>query len=420
MRTILILDMSYTLKMFRERMLEQALESRKLEGYFNKVISVHPLAGLFASGNGSFGEPVITQLDESHVFVEGKIGVSRVWRLVPPLNFILAQISLIKLLLKMGKESKVDVIRIGDPYYLGLLGLFLARRMRVPLAIRVCFRYDEIYRVTGKPVIPRLFLYRWVEKIVERFVFPRCDLIAGANEDNMRYGLENGGRADVATIFRYGNLIHPNHWQHPNLRESAENILKKYGLINEKFVVTVARLEPMKYVEDVIRVIAELLRRGHYVKGLIVGDGSLREALEHLADTLGVRDSVIFVGYRSQEWLASILPRATIILSPHMGRALTEAALAAVPIVAYDYDWQREVVDEQTGYLVKHQDWLDLSNKAEQILMNPAQGKKMGLILREKILTMMDPTKLKLHEQDEYSKLLNRFRIKHDSFGEPR
>ena len=225
MKTLFVLDMTFTLKMFRERQLEQALESLKLGGYFNKVISVHPLAGLFELGNGRFGEPVITQLDESLVFIEGKIGISKIWRFMPPLNFLLAQLKLVRLLIRMGRASRVDVIRIGDPYYLGLLGLFLARFLRVPLAIRVGFRYDEIFLVTGKPVNSRLFFFRWVEKLVERFIFARCDLIAGANEDNMRYALENGGDSKVATIFRYGNLIHPNHWLNPNTRESADEIL---------------------------------------------------------------------------------------------------------------------------------------------------------------------------------------------------
>ena len=116
-KAILILDMSYTLKMFRERQLGQALESRKLGGYFGRVISVHPLAGLFEPGNGRFGDPEITQLDDSHVFVEGKIGVSRVWRFLPPLNLLLAQIRLIRLSLRMAREAKVDVVRVGDPYY---------------------------------------------------------------------------------------------------------------------------------------------------------------------------------------------------------------------------------------------------------------------------------------------------------------
>ena len=420
MKTVIILDMTFTLRMFRERQLEQALESLKLGGYFDRVISVHPLAGLFELGDGRFGEPVITQLDESLVFVEGKIGVSKLWRFMPPLNFLLAQIMLVRLLIGMDRASKVNVIRIGDPYYLGLMGLFLARLMRVPLAIRVGFRYDEIFRVTGKPVNSRLFFFRWIEKAVERFVFPRCDLIAGANEDNMRYALENGGHSDVATIFRYGNLIHFNHWQNPNVRESGDKILAEYELLDEKFVITVARLEPMKYVEDAIRVVAELVRRGHSVKGLIVGNGSLRKELESLAITLGVGNAVIFAGNQNQEWLASVLPRAAVIVSPHMGRALTEAALAGVPIAAYDYDWQREVVvDGQTGYLVSHKDWMALSDMTEYLITHPASGKKMGENAREKILEMMNPARLERHEQNEYSKLLKRFSLKTDSVVTP-
>ncbi len=409
MTSILILDMSYTLKMIRERQLEQALESRKLGGYFGRVISVHPLAGLFESGDQRFGEPVITQLDDSHVFVEGKIGLSRKWRFIPPLNLLFAQIGLLRLLFRMAREKQVDVVRIGDPYYLGLMGLALVKLLKAPLVIRVCFRYDEIFRITGKAVNPRLFRFRWIEKVIERFVFPRCDLIAGANEDNMHYGLENGGRPDIATVFRYGNLIHANHWQEPNLRTSADTILADHGLTGQKFVVTVARLEPMKHVEDTIRVVAELTLRGYCIKGLIVGDGGLRKELEDLATNLGVTDVVIFAGNCSQEWLAAVLPRAAVIVSPHMGRALTEAALAGVPIVAYDYDWQREIVDEQSGYLVANEDWLGMADKTEYLLTHPVCGKKMGKNAREKVLTMMNHERLERHEQNEYSKLLKRF-----------
>lgn len=413
---ILILDMSYNLKMFRERQLEQALESRKLGGYFSTVISVHPLAGLFESGDNRFGDSVVTQLDDSHVFVEGKIGVNRRWRFLPLLNFLLAQARLIRLLLKMAREHEVDVVRIGDPYYLGLVGLVLVKLLKVPLVVRVCFRYDEIFRITGKPVMFRLFRFRWVEKVVERFVFQRCDLIAGANEDNKCYALENGGNPDIATVFRYGNLIHANHWQAPNMRASANIQLAELGLKNEIFVATVARLDPMKYVEDVIRVIAELVRRGHSVKALIIGDGTLRGELEGLATTLGAAKAVIFAGNRTQEWIATVLPRATVIISPHMGRGLTEAALAGVPIVAYNYDWQKEIVeDEQTGYLVSHKDWKRLADKTEDILTNPVRGQKMGENARKKVLEMMNPERLERHEQNEYSKMLKRFSMKKDS-----
>lgn len=413
MRAILILDMSYTLKMFRERHLEQALKSRSLGGYFGRVISVHPLAGLFESKDKRFGDPVITQLDDSHLFVEGKIGVSRMLCFVAPLNFLLAQIKLARLLIKMSRQAKVDVVRIGDPYYLGLMGLFLARRMGVPLAIRVCYRYDEIFRVTGRPVMPRLFGFRWIEKMVERFVFKRCDLIAGANEDNMRYALENGARADIATVFRYGNLIHEDHWQEPRMRSGGDKELAALGIKDDKILATVSRLEPMKNVEDAIRVFSELIRRGYRIKGLIIGDGTLRRELEDLAAGLDAGNAVIFAGNRTQEWIAAVLPRVEAIVSPHMGRALAEAALAGVPIAAYDHDWQREVVvDGQTGYLAPDKDWKALSDKAEEILTDPVAGKRMGANAREKILKMMDPERLKIHEQNEYSRLLERFSAK--------
>lgn len=406
-RAILILDMSYTLRMFRERHLEQALTSRTIGGYFGTVISVHPLAALFDAGDDRYGPPRVTKLDESHVFVEGRLGVAKWMNVLPPLNLLLAQATLFRLLLRMASDAGVSVVRVGDPYYLGLMGWMLARQLDVPLAVRVPFRYDEIRRITGRAVMPRLFRFGWIEKRIERFVFPRCDLIAGANEDNMRYAIENGGRPEVATVFRYGNLIHPSHWDDPRRRPDPERDLEEIGLRGKRFVATVSRLESVKRVEDTVRVVSELAKRGVDVYGLIVGDGSRKEHLVELARSVGIADRVVFSGNRSQEWIARVLPRAAVIVSPHMGRALVEAALAAVPIVAYDYDWQREVVaDDDTGYLVANGDWLAMAERTDRLLNDPDRAKAMGENARAKVAGMMDPDALVRHEQAVYSELL--------------
>ena len=44
---LITFDMSFSYNMIKERNLKAALFSRNLDGYFSKVISVHPLAGLF-------------------------------------------------------------------------------------------------------------------------------------------------------------------------------------------------------------------------------------------------------------------------------------------------------------------------------------------------------------------------------------
>ena len=406
-RGILVLDMSYTLAMFRERQLVHALDSRDAGGFFDAVISVHPLAGLFESGNERYGAPRVVSLGDRRLFVEGKIGRFNWPMVLAPLNFLLAQAGLIRLLRKLGQDTHVKVVRVGDPYYLGLMGWLLARWLHVPLAIRVPFRYDEIRKLTGRATMPRLFRFGWIEERIERFVFPRCDLIAGANEDNMRYALEKGGRPGVATVFRYGNLVHPDHWVDPRCRPNADADLLELGLTGRRFIATVARLEPMKRVEDVVRVLAELFRRGTVVRGLIVGDGTLRQPLVDLARSLGVEHLMVFAGNRDQAWIARVLPRAAAIVSPHMGRALVEAALSGVPIVAFDYDWQREVVsDGETGFLVRNGDWLAMARRIEALLGDVAMAERLGRNVRARVATMMDPHTLTRHEQAAYARLI--------------
>jgi glycosyltransferase involved in cell wall biosynthesis len=405
---VLVLDMSYTLKMFRERQLDQALESRRTGGFFAHVISVHPLAALFEAGRARCGAPVVTWIDDSHVFVEGKLGRFHWPAALAPLNFLLAQADVLRLSAALSRRLNVAVVRIGDPYYLGIIGWMLARALRVPLAIRVPFRYDDIRRVTGRAVMPRLFRWSWLEKRIERFVFRRCDLIAGANEDNMRYAIENGGRPAIATVFRYGNLLQTTHWTEPERRPDATTDLRELGLVDCAFVATVARLEPVKRVEDAIRAVGEMRRRGVAVRALIVGDGTLRAPLEALARSHGVDEAVVFAGARNQEWIARVLPRASVILSPHMGRALTEAALSAVPIVAFDYDWQREVVvDGETGFLVPNGDWEAMADRAVRLLEDPVRARAMGRAARTKVEIMMAPASLVRHEQETYRLLLD-------------
>ena len=202
-KKLLTLDMSFTYQMIKERQLNTALISRNLDNYFSKVISVHPLSSLFDDSSERYGLPRVINVSSEHIFIEGKVGITKWLSWIPPINLILAQTILIFKLITISRNEEISVIKIGDPYYLGIMGLILKLFLKLPLVIRVCFRYDEIYKKTGRAVMPKLFRYRWIEKKVERFVFKKCDLIAGANEDNMNYGIENGAPKEKCTIFRF-------------------------------------------------------------------------------------------------------------------------------------------------------------------------------------------------------------------------
>lgn len=392
--------------MYQERQLDEALKSRKLNGFFSSVISVHPLAGLFYDGSNRFGSPSITRVDDEHIFIEGKIGVSKFLSWIPFLNFMLAQIHLFYNLLGIARVMKVNVIRIGDPYYLGIIGLLLSWFLKVPLVIRACFNYDLIYSTTKKPVFPRLFRFRIIEKFVEKFVFPRCDIIAGANMNNLDYAIKNGGRSNRGVIFRYGNLIHPIHFSSPKKRGSVLKIYRELH-ISEPFLMTISRLEKMKQPEDNLFVLRKMHDAGKKVFFIFVGDGSLRDDLKNLTEELGLSNYVRFAGNRDQIWIAKILPHAEVVLSPHMGRGLTEACLAGVPIVAYNYDWQQEIiVPGETGELVSNGNWNEMALKTLSLFENPVRRKKLGRSARKIAMEMMDPKKLNDHEIAIYKKLL--------------
>ena len=406
---LIVLDMSYTYKMFNDLKIKEALFSRELNGFFGHVISVHPLSGLFEVGDAQFGHPTEHFVNERHIFIEGKIGRRQykgVLKFIAIFSFFIAQIDVIKKIIYRSSTRNISVIRVGDPYYLGLLGLFLSWYFSAPLAIRVPFRYDEIRRRTGRAVMPRMFFFPWVEKLIERIVFPRCDLIAGANDDNMRYALENGGRHEVATVFRYGNLIHPSHWIIPQERETPYDFLHKFGLSGKKFIITISRLEPVKQPEDVILVMS-LLVKNFDIYAVIIGDGSLLPSLKDLAKQLGIQDRILFTGNQCQDTIARVLPLASAVVSPHMGRALVESALAGKAIVAYDYDWQRElVIDGDTGYRVPNGDWRSMGAALARILSDDQTCKRLGDRARAHTLKMMHPQELIKHEIEWFKKII--------------
>ena len=411
MRKLLVIDSSFSYQAIVCRGLEESITCRDLSGYFSHVWSVHPFGSLVSDQLVDLsGSPVVHKINSTHTFIDGKFGRFSALEFVPRLNFLLGQIWLIVHLVYLIKKERISVVRVSDPLYNGLLGFVLSRVAGIPLLVRVGANHDKIYETTRKPMMPRLFPSRTIEKKVGQFVLKRADCVAGANKDNLNFAISNGARLERITLFRYGNLIDKLHFVEPHSRNSIFDWLTKLNLESQRFLLYVGRLEPVKHPDDVVRVLGELIIRGHKLKLLVVGDGQMRDHLTKLAVELNVSECVVFCGNQNQSRLASIFPLASVVLSPHTGRALTEAALAGAKIVAYDIDWQGEMIESGvTGELVKHKDWMHMANATEKILKNPAYAKKIGDSARSRALLMMDPNRLNEHERMTYSKLLDSY-----------
>ena len=410
-KKLLVLDMSYTLDAIRTRQLHEPVLARDLNGFFEHVWSIHPCATAMISPTAldAVGPLKVERFAARHTIVESRMGRYHRLNRLPMLNFVLAQYELLRYLTDLIDREQISVIRAGDPYYLGLFGLALSRATGVPSVFRIPLNYDTFYTRMGHLAYPRLFRRRWIEQLISRFTLKRADLVAGSNADSLDFALANGARPERSTIFRVGNLIHAAHFEAPERRPDAASLLNELRLTGKPFSITVCRLEPLKHIDDVLRALAEVRASGIDLYGLIVGDGRLRKELEGLAESLGIAAKVVFAGNRPQEWIAAALPHAAVVLSPHMGRGLTEALLSETPSVAYDVEWQAEVVRPgETGELVPYRDWHGMARAVQRLHADPERARRLGKAARAFVLDMMDPKRLNQHERDEYLKLFAR------------
>ncbi len=411
-KKLLVIDTSYSLEDITRRGILRSVTCRDLNGYFKHVWTVHPASTLVTSKEWTtkYGKPVWHSLEPAHTFIEGKLGRYAWLKWFSPLNFMIGQLGLYFSLKRLIKKEKISVVRAGDMLYPGLLGWMLSRRCRIPLLVRVGGNHDKVFEATRRPMQKRLFFNRRIEKKVEHFVLSRADLVAGANQDNLDFALANGARKEYSTLFRYGNLLDEKHFVDPQKREEGESILNTLGLRPHNFLLYIGRLEKVKHADHVVKVLAELKKNGHDVKALLVGGGTMTNELQEMAKNLGIEHDIVFAGNQNQDWLARVIPLAAVALSPHTGRALSEVALGGVPVVAYDVDWQAEIIEnEGTGLLVPYLQQTAFAEATERLLHDKAFAKRMGEALRVKALDMLDPQKLDQHEIDEYDKLFERF-----------
>lgn len=146
-------------------------------------------------------------------------------------------------------------------------------------------------------------------------------------------------------------------------------------------VVTVARLEPVKALDVLIRAVAHARAAGIAISLTVVGDGSERAALEHLRDELGLRAHVAFAGWTDD--VQQHLRHADLFAmsSKSEGHSLTllEAMAAGLPVVATAVGGNPEVVEHGvTGLLVPRGDPVALGDAICEILADPERAARMG------------------------------------------
>ena len=389
---LIVFSTMYSLHRLRERRALHTVTYRDLDGYFEHVWSVHPLVGASPDEPPGYGlgPPRATSLNARHTFVEGPIGRFPWLTRFPPLNFLAAQVALLYRLHAIGAGRGAGCVRATDAYYNGLWALLLSRLYGLAFEVFVIGDSDQLYEDAGALNYPRLFRWRWVERRVARFTFSRADLVLVGSSDLEQFALRNGARPDtLATPVGIFSMIDPVHIVPPAERPEPDPALPLNG--SQPSIVCVSRLESHKRPDDVLHTLAIARREIPSLTGILVGDGSLRTELEDLSEELGLGDSLLMVGDRDQQWVASVLSRATVILAPLAGMALVEAGLSATPIVAYDTEWHPEALEHGvSGLLVPYRDTEAMAQALCSLVEDPEKARSIGREARDAMLARID------------------------------
>jgi len=208
-------------------------------------------------------------------------------------------------------------------------------------------------------------------------------VVVGAHENIEAFGREMRRNTRKMRVIHTG--IELARWQ-PDVGRDAIRSELDFG--PETLVVgTLSRLDDeRKGVNYFVEMAAHVAREFEHARFLIVGDGILRQSLEDQASALGVRDRVVFAGWRTDVPQLIAAMDVFVMQSTFEGGPTTvlEAMAAQRPVVATRVGMVPEVVkDGETGLIVPIRDGSALADAVGKLLSDSELRERIARRARE-------------------------------------
>ena len=178
--------------------------------------------------------------------------------------------------------------------------------------------------------------------------------------------------------------------------------------LNDKIITHVSNFRPVKRIQDVVKVFAEVRKQvtSHLV---LVGDGPERSRIEDLVRELKLEQDVCFLG--KQESFVEILQASDVFLLPSesesFGLAALEAMSCGVPVVASNAGGIPEVViKNETGFLSDIGDIEGMSRQTVKLLTDDTLHKSMSDKSRARAMEEFDEDFVTKRYEDYYFQIM--------------
>ena len=186
---------------------------------------------------------------------------------------------------------------------------------------------------------------------------------------------------------------------------------QKHGISQDAVVlVSIARIFMLKGHDYIIESAKVLAAKFPNAVWLFVGDGNLSDHYKAEVARHGLAQRIKFTGLLPPSEIPLAIQSSDILvhcsLREGLARALPQGMLCAKPVVSFDVDGAKEVVNENTGRLIRPKDVEQLSQACAELIENEKLRKNLGQKGRESVKDKFAPATMVDIIEDVYKKTL--------------
>jgi glycosyltransferase involved in cell wall biosynthesis len=232
-------------------------------------------------------------------------------------------------------------------------GAILAAKIKRRPSI-VFYEYNWAYQVAN---INKGKVLGTIAKFIEDYVIKNADVIVARHKSLEKEAYERGAkRVDLIPYTIDEDIFKPG--------IDVKELKKLYNITDEKVLMYIGRLHPVKRLDLLLESIAKLHEN---FKLFIVGGGILEEGLKNYCKLLGINNKVIFTGVIQYKDIPRYMNLADLIILTSavegQPRVILESMLCGTPVVGTEVFGIKDTIEDGvTGYLTSA-DPEDIVNK---------------------------------------------------------
>jgi glycosyltransferase involved in cell wall biosynthesis len=186
---------------------------------------------------------------------------------------------------------------------------------------------------------------------------------------------------------------------------------RRFGISDQATVIVcVARLAELKGHEYIIESARRLSPKYDKCVWLFVGDGNLAQKIKEKIQLYNLGYKFKFTGLLPPEQIPLAIHASDILvhcsLREGLARVLPQAMLCGKPVVSFDIDGAKEVVNENTGFLIKPKDIDSLTDVCEKLIKDVELRRTLGETGQKSVIEKFAPNTMVDTIEAVYNKLL--------------